>query len=180
MLALAAAGLLAFGVFGQVLGARVGTYIGRENLILIWLNALELSQTQMKAVLELVEELLPLREQILGMQEKLHDDLLKFTGSTRELRELLSSYQTELRSKLQALEEKFVSGLKKILTVSQWERLQGGFIKEEKGLRTWPGPNRRATPPSAARIELLRGLTLIRLLPDLQEALAAKLAVLEK
>ena len=73
------------------------------------------------------------------MQEKLHEDLLKFTGTPKELRELLANYQKDLREKLQTLEEKFVSGLKKILTVAQWERLTRAFPKSESlsPLRAW-------------------------------------------
>ncbi|MCS7240498.1 MAG: hypothetical protein NZ651_04560 [Candidatus Bipolaricaulota bacterium] len=177
---------LSFGVFGQVLGARVVGYLGRENLVLLWINALELSQAQMKDLLKLVDEVLPLRDEIVNMQEKFHEDLLKFTGTARELRELLGSYQKELREKLQTLEEKFTSGLKKILTVSQWERLQHGLLGGEENAprsmrpRAWVGPERKTTPLGPAIRMELRGLTLVRLLPDLREALIAKLAALEK
>ncbi|MBC7221760.1 hypothetical protein H5T56_02040 [Candidatus Bipolaricaulota bacterium] len=179
------AGLLALGGFGQVLGARVGGYIGRENLVLLWLNALELSPAQIKALLSLVDELMPLREEIVTMPEKLHEDLLAFTGTQKELRELLASYQKELREKLQTLEDEFISGLKKILTVAQWERLRAGVVGERKPqvlerlrFRAFPQDQRAFPQVPALRIDLLRGMTLVRFLPDLKEALTAKLAAI--
>lgn len=179
------AGLLALGGFGQVLGARVGGYIGRENLVLLWLNALELSPAQIKALLSLVDELMPLREEIVTMPEKLHEDLLAFTGTQKELRELLASYQKELREKLQTLEDEFISGLKKILTVAQWERLRAGVVGERKPqvlerlrFRAFPQDQRPFPQVPALRIDLLRGMTLVRFLPDLKEALTAKLAAI--
>jgi len=177
--------LLTVGAFGQALGARVGGYIGRENLVLIWINALELTPAQMKALLALVEELLPLREEIVNMPDKLHEDLLAFTGTPKELRELLAAYQKELREKLQTLEDKFVAGLKRILTVAQWERLQRGILGEEprerirERARVAPRflPEKPLAPQAlpALRLDLLRGLSLVRLLPTLQEVLSAKL-----
>jgi len=184
-LGLGVAALLTFGAFGQVLGSRVGGFLGRENLALLWINVLELTPAQMKELLKLVDELLPLRDEILSMQEKLHEDLLKFTGTPAELRELLGTYQKDLREKLQALEEKFVSGLKKILTVAQWERLTRG-IPEERRLAPYPrfAPRFgwRGAPQAmpAAPAFPLRGLTLVRFLPDLRDALAAKIEALEK
>ncbi len=177
--------LLTVGAFGQALGARVGGYIGRENLALIWINALELTPAQMKALLALVEELLPLREEIVNMPDKLHEDLLAFTGTPKELRELLAAYQKELREKLQTLEDKFVAGLKRILTVAQWERLQRGILgempRERIRARARVAPRflpRKPLAPQALpalRLDLLRGLSLVRLLPTLQEVLSAKL-----
>lgn len=177
--------LLTVGAFGQALGARVGGYIGRENLVLIWINALELTPAQMKALLALVEELLPLREEIVNMPDKLHEDLLAFTGTPKELRELLAAYQKELREKLQTLEDKFVAGLKRILTVAQWERLQRGILgempRERIRARARVAPRflpRKPLAPQALpalRLDLLRGLSLVRLLPTLQEVLSAKL-----
>lgn len=186
-LGVAFATLLTFGAFGQIVGARLGGYLGQENLVLIWLNALELSPAQMKALLALVEELLPLREEIVNMPEKLHEELLAFQGSAKELRELLASYQKELGEKLRSLEDKFVSGLKKILTVAQWERLKLGLRVEERVRdrmkeRMAPGaaPMRpiQPEPLPALRLDLLRGMTLVRLLPTLQEVLSAKLEAL--
>lgn len=182
--------LLALGAFGQALGAQVAEPLGRENLVLIWINALELTPDQMKALLKLAEELMPLREEILAMPEKLYEELLAFTGTPKELRELLAAYQKELREKLQALEDKFASGLKKILTVAQWERLRRGLLPEEPlegergrerlAPRFAPGrPFRPAVPP-LPRLELFRGLALVRLLPTLQEVLEAKLEALGK
>jgi hypothetical protein len=184
-LGLAALGLVTFGAFGQGPGAHLGAGVGRENLLLIWINALELSPTQMKAVLALVDELMPLREEIVAMPEKLHADLLTFTGTGKELRELLSSYQKELREKLRALEEKFVAGLKKILTVAQWEaqweRVKARLLPAEKpevSLRGAPVGRPRAPARPLVRVDFLRGMTLVRVLPDLREVLAAKLEAL--
>ncbi len=183
---IALAALLTLGGFSQALGARVGGYLGRENLVLLWLNAMELSAAQMKALLSLVDELMPLREEIVAMPEKLHEDLLSFTGTQKELRELLSSYQKELREKLQTLEDKFVSGLKKILTVAQWERLQAGLFGEERpkvperlGFRAFPQDRRGLPRELAPKLDLLRGMALVRVLPDLKEALTAKLAAIK-
>ena len=184
-LGLGVAALLTFGAFGQILGGRVEGFLGRENLALLWINALELTPAQMKELLKLVDELMPLRDEILSMQEKLHEDLLKFTGTPKELRELLGAYQKDLREKLQALEEKFVSGLKKILTVAQWERLTRGISQERRpepsprfGLRFgWRGaPQAMPLAPAFP----FRGLALVRFLPDLRDALEAKLEALEK
>lgn len=196
-LGLAFATLLAFGAFGQVVGPRLGGYLGQENLVLIWLNALELSPAQMKALLALVEELLPLREEIVNMPEKLHEELLAFQGSAKELRELVASHQKELREKLQTLEDKFISGLKKILTVAQWERLRFGLrleeqarirdqardrVKEQLRLapRGAPGRPIQPQPLPEMRLDLLRGMALVRFLPTLQEVLSAKLEALGK
>lgn len=157
--------------------------MGRENLVLLWLNALELSPAQMKSLLSLVDEVLPLRNDIVAMPEKFHEDLLRFTGTSQELRTLLSAYQKELREKLVTLENKFVAGLKRILTVAQWERLQAGIFQglvspprlRDRGVpRTWF----RAPRIPELRVDLLRGMTLVRLLPDLREVLAAKIEVL--
>ena len=68
-LGLGVAALLTFGAFGQVLGGRVGGFLGRENLALLWINVLELTPAQMKELLKLVDELMPLRDEILSMQE---------------------------------------------------------------------------------------------------------------
>jgi len=184
-LGLGVAALLTFGAFGQILGGRVGGFLGRENLALLWINALELTPAQMKELLKLVDELMPLRDEILSMQEKLHEDLLKFTGTPKELRELLGAYQKDLREKLQALEKKFVSGLKKILTVAQWERLTRGIFQErraEPSPRFGPRFGWRGAPQAMplAPAFLLRGLALVRFLPDLRDALEAKLEALEK
>lgn len=188
----ALAALLTFGAFGQALGMRLGGYLGRENLVLIWLNALELSPAQMKALLALVEGLLPLREEIVNMPEELHEELLVFQGTPKELRELLVSYGKKLQEKVGTLENKFISGLKKILTVAQWERLQRGILWEEprapmregEGRRVVPRPQpeRPVQPPAypAPRLELLRGMALVRLLPTLHEVLSAKLEALGK
>ncbi|MCS7217063.1 MAG: hypothetical protein NZ924_05265 [Candidatus Bipolaricaulota bacterium] len=176
--------LLALGAFGQALGARGAEPLGRETLVLLWINALELTPDQMKALLRLTEELMPLREEILAMPEKLYEKLLAFTGTPKELRELLAAYQKELQEKLQALEDKFTSGLKKILTVAQWERLRHGIFVEpeprgrERLPRIIPEPPLRPEPPLLLRLELLRGMALVRLLPTLQEVLTAKLEVL--
>ena len=184
-LGLGVAALLTFGAFGQVLGGRVGSLLGRENLALVWINALELTPAQMKDLLKLVNDLMPLRDEILSMQEKLHEDLLKFTGTPKELRELLANYQKDLREKLQTLEEKFVSGLKKILTVAQWERLTRGLSEERKpepAPRVGPRFEWRGAPramPTAPAFPL-RGLMLVRFLPDLRDALEAKIEALEK
>lgn len=184
-LGLGFATLLTFGAFGQVLGGRVGTILGRENLALILINALELTPAQMKDLLKLVDELMPLRDEIISMQEKLHEDLLKFTGTPKELRELLGDYQRDFREKLQTLEEKFIAGLKKILTVVQWEKLTRGIFPERK-----PEPTPRFGPrfgwrgaPQVMPLTTtfpLRGLMLVRFLPDLRDALAAKIEALEK
>ncbi|MFN3346519.1 MAG: hypothetical protein ACK42E_01725 [Candidatus Bipolaricaulaceae bacterium] len=193
-LGLVFATLLTFGAFGQVVGPRLGRYLGQENLVLIWLNVLELSPAQMKAMLELVEELLPLREEIVAMPEKLHEELLAFQGSAKELRELLATYQKDLREKLQSLEDQFVSGLKKILTVAQWERMKQGLPLEEpripermrERMGTTPAPRAAPVPPARPkamgepRLDLLRGMIIVRLLPTLQEVLSAKLAALGK
>ena len=184
-LGLGVAALLTLGAFGQVLGGRVGGFLGRENLVLLWINVLELTPAQMKELLKLADELMPLRDEILSMQEKLHEDLLKFTGTPKELRELLGAYQKDLQEKLQALEKKFVSGLKKILTVAQWERLTRGISQERRpepsprfGLRFgWRGaPQAMALAPAFP----FRGLALVRFLPNLRDALEAKLEALEK
>lgn len=186
-LSVAALALLAVGGLGQVLGARLGGYIGQENLALLWINALELSAEQMKSLLALVDELMPLRDEILGMPDKLHEDLISFTGTPKELRELLASYQKELQGKLQALEDKFVAGLKKILTLAQWEKLRVGLnlgerarVPERFGFRAAPYGRFTAPKEPSVRIDLLRGMTLVRFLPSLKEALTAKLEALGK
>jgi hypothetical protein len=184
-LGLGVAALLTFGAFGQVLGGRVGSLLGRENLALVWINALELTPAQMKDLLKLVNDLMPLRDEILSMQEKLHEDLLKFTGTPKELRELLANYQKDLREKLQALEEKFVAGLKKILTVAQWERLTRGLSEERKpepAPRMGPRFGWRGAPRAMPKAPAFpwRGLMLVRFLPDLRDALEAKIEALEK
>lgn len=186
-LSVAALALLAVGGLGQVLGARLGGYIGQENLALLWINALELSTEQMKSLLALVDELMPLRDEIAGMPDKLHEDLISFTGTTKELRELLASYQKELQGKLQALEDKFVAGLKKILTVAQWEKLRVGLnlgerarVPERFRFRALPYGRFTAPKEPSVRIDLLRGMTLVRFLPSLKEALTAKLEALGK
>lgn len=179
---------LAFGAFGQVWEGRLGSYLGQENFVLIWLNSLGLSQEQLEQLLLLVEELLPLREEIVNMPEKLHEELLSFTGSGTELRELLSSYREELEEKLAELEERFSSGLKNILTVSQWERLRSGLlreagpIREREMLRLRAAPGRwapRAIEVYPAQPDFLRGMTLVRLLPTLREVVEAKLQALK-
>lgn len=197
-LSAAFASLLAVGALGQLVGPGLGRYLGQENLVLIWINALELSPAQMKALLALVEELLPLREEIVNMPEKLHEELLAFQGSPKELRELLASYQKELREKLRSLEDRFVSGLKRILTVAQWERMKQGFrverwtplqerLRERIGPRGTPSqripPQPRLKLPQPRlemRLDLLRGMALVRFLPTLQEVLSAKLEALGK
>jgi len=186
-LSVAALALLAVGGLGQVLGTRLGGYIGQENLALLWINALELSAEQMKSLLALVDELMPLRDEIAGMPDKLHEDLISFTGTTKELRELLASYQKELQEKLQALEDKFVAGLKKILTVAQWEKLRVGLnvgerarVPERFGFRALPYGRFTTPREPSVRIDLLRGMTLVRFLPSLKEALTAKLEALGK
>jgi len=186
-LSVAALALLAVGGLGQVLGTRLGGYIGQENLALLWINALELSAEQMKSLLALVDELMPLRDEIAGMPDKLHEDLISFTGTTKELRELLASYQKELQEKLQALEDKFVAGLKKILTVAQWEKLRVGLnvgerarVPERFRFRALPYGRFTAPKEPSVRIDLLRGMTLVRFLPSLKEALTAKLEALGK
>ncbi len=189
VLSAAMASLLAVGAFGQMVGAGLGRYLGQENLVLIWINALELSPAQMKALLALVEELLPLREEIVNMPEKLHEELLAFQGSPKELRELLASYQRELGKKLRSLEDKFVAGLKRILTVAQWERMRQGIRVEERAPlqerlrermvpRGVPGQPRRPQLPPDMRLDLLRGIALVRFLPTLHEVLSAKLEAL--
>ncbi|MEN3010110.1 MAG: hypothetical protein ABDI20_03890 [Candidatus Bipolaricaulaceae bacterium] len=182
--------LLTLGAFGQALGARVAEHLGRENLVLIWINALELTPDQMKALLKLTEELMPLREEILAMPEQLYEKLLAFTGTPKELRELLHAHTKAWQERVQALEDKFVAGLKKILTVAQWERLRRGLLPEEP-LERERGPERlaprfaperpfRPEVPPLPRLELFRGLALVRLLPTLQEVLEAKLEALGK
>ncbi len=189
VLSAAMASLLAVGAFGQMVGAGLGRYLGQENLVLIWINALELSPAQMKALLALVEELLPLREEIVNMPEKLHEELLAFQGSPKELRELLASYQRELGKKLRSLEDKFVAGLKRILTVAQWERMRQGIRVEERAPlqerprermvpRGVPGQPLRPQLPPDMRLDLLRGIALVRFLPTLHEVLSAKLEAL--
>jgi|YelNatPaOPRAMG01_1025707.scaffolds.fasta_scaffold42420_4 hypothetical protein len=179
-LGLGVAALLTFGAFGQVLGGRVDSLLGRENVALVLINTLELTPAQMKELLKLVDELMPLRNEIVAMPDKLHEDLVKFTGKPQELRELLSNYQKDLREKLQNLEDKFTAGLKKILTVEQWERLTRGILSEGKAA---PQPRfgwRGAPRATNLRLDLGRGLTLVRFLPDLRDALAAKIEALEK
>jgi hypothetical protein len=179
-LGLGVAALLTFGAFGQVLGGRVDSLLGRENVALVLINTLELTPAQMKELLKLVDELMPLRNEIVAMPDKLHEDLVKFTGKPQELRELLSNYQKDLREKLQNLEDKFTAGLKKILTVEQWERLTRGILSEGKAV---PQPRfgwRGAPRATNLRLDLGRGLTLVRFLPDLRDALAAKIEALEK
>lgn len=180
VLGLAVTSFLALGALGQTVGPKLTGYIGRENLALIWINYLALSPEQMKSLLSLVEELLPLCDEILAMPEKLHEDLLKFKGERADLRALLSSYQKDLREKLETLEKKFVNGLKGILTVSQWEAMQKR-LAQESGRPPFPRERwtfqGRETP---FRIDLLRGMTLVRFLPDLKEALEAKLETLAK
>lgn len=178
VLGLAAASFLSMGALGQTVGPKLAGYIGRENLALIWINYLELSPEQMKSLLSLVEELLPLRDEIVAMPEKLHEDLLKFRGEGADLKELLSSYQKDLREKLDTLEKKFINGLKGILTVRQWEALLRGLAPE--GRRPFFSRQRGAFPRHEPpfRMDFLRGMTLVRFLPDLKEALEAKLKTL--
>lgn len=171
---------LAFGGLGQMSQAPLLGHLGRETLALLWINALELTPSQMKELLSLVDELMPLRDEIVAMPEKLHEDLLQFTGEPRKLRELLAAHQKTLREKLEALTDKFTSGLKKILTVAQWERLSRGLPRKEGigapqhfGFGRRMGPMPRGFP--GARLDLWRGMNLVRFLPDLREALAAKL-----
>jgi len=173
--------LLTLGAFGQTLVERVAGAFDRETQALLWINALELTTAQMKDLLKLVDELMPLRDEIVAMPDKLHEDLVKFTGKPQELRELLSNYQKDLREKLQALEDKFTAGLKKILTVEQWERLTRGILSEGKATPQ-PRFSWRVAPRALPilRMDLGRGLTLVRFLPDLRDALAAKIEALEK
>jgi len=191
---LGVAALLTLGAFGQTFVDRVAGAFDRETRALLWINALELTTAQMKELLKLADELMPLRDEILAMPDKLHEDLVRFTGKPRELRDLLSNYQKDLREKLQTLEDKFTAGLKKILTVEQWDRLTRGILSEGKAapqtffgwrkapralptLRPWREAP-RALP--TLRPDLGRGLTLVRFLPALRDALAAKIEALEK
>ncbi len=179
-LGLAVTSFLTMGALGQTVGPKLAGYIGRENLALIWINYLQLSPEQMKSLLSLVEELLPLRDEIVTMPEKFHEDLLKFKGERADLKELLSSYQKDLREKLATLEKKFINGLKGILTVSQWEEWQKGLVPEGRQhsfpRQRWASPGREPL----FRIDFLRGMILVRFLPDLKEALEAKLETLAK
>ncbi|MGQ9700699.1 MAG: hypothetical protein ACUVQS_06580 [Candidatus Bipolaricaulaceae bacterium] len=196
VLGMTVAGLLALGAFGEVGMPWADGHMNAENLVLIAISALELSPSQMEALLQWVEGLLPLREEIVRMPEKLHEELLKFTGSAAELRQMLQDYQAALREKLQALEAKFLTGLKKILTVAQWERLQRGFglaeqervrerlreeVRKRRLLRErWAPQPEVGRPLPGFGLELWRGMSLVRILPILQEALAAKLEALGK
>ncbi len=172
--------------FAQPWTSRIGRPMATETLVLIWISALELSPVQMESLLSLVDELMPLHDEIVGMPEKFHEDLLKFTGTAKELRELLSMYHKELQEKLQDLEEKFVAGLKKILTVAQWERLQRGLSLDErqpalgKSLAWRPAPRVQSERPLLGlRLELWRGMALVRIFPILREALADKLSAVK-
>lgn len=186
VLGLAAAGLVTMGALGQVWAPKMAGYMSQENLVLIVISALELSQSQMESLLSLVEELMPLRDEIAKMPEKLHEVLVKFAGTVEELRQLLRAHQAQLQEKLQTLEKKFVAGLKKILTVAQWERLQRGFgvteqarVRERMPLRKrWAPQPEEERPLLGFGLELWRGMSLVRILPILQEVLAAKLEVL--
>lgn len=195
VLGLAAAGLVTMGALGQVWAPKTRGYMSQENLVLVVISALKLSQSQMEALLSLVEELRPLRDEIAKMPEKLHEELVKFRGTVEGLRKLLRAHQVQLQEKLQTLEEKFVAGLKEILTVAQWERLQRGFgLVEQERVRErlserlreqvrgrrllrerWAPQPEVGGPLPGFGLELWRGMKLVRILPILQEALAAKL-----
>lgn len=186
ILGLTLAGILGGMAFAQPWPMRLGASMPTETFVLIWISALELSSAQMESLLKLVDELMPLRDEIAGMPEKFHEDLLRFTGTTEELRELLSAYRNELQEKLQTLEDKFADGLKKILTVAQWEKLQRDLLLEEgpalrKTPTWWRGAPRAQPerPTLGVRLELWRGMTLVRILPVLKEALADKLAAVK-
>lgn len=186
VLGLVAAGLVTMGALGQVWAPKVAGYMSQENLVLIAISTLELSRSQMESLLSLVEELMPLRDEIANMPEKLHEELVKFAGTVEELRQLLRAHQAQLQEKLQSLEKKFGAGLKEIITVAQWEKLQRGFgvteqarVKERIPLRKrWAPQPEEERPLRGFGPELWRGMSLVRNLPILQEVLAAKLEAL--
>ncbi|MCR4391752.1 MAG: hypothetical protein NUV94_02980 [Candidatus Acetothermia bacterium] len=138
-IAVGLAGVVAVGGLASVAGGgRLGT-CGEGIGALVVINALELSQDQMKALVALTQELMPLRDEILAGKDVLKEKLIAFQGTPEELKGLLQEFLAWERELVQAFADKALDGIKGILTVRQWERLRDGLgLLSEGGLRLRP------------------------------------------
>lgn len=121
-IAVGLAGVVAVGGLASIVGGGFGSR-GEGIGALVVINALELSQDQMKALLALTQELMPLREEILAGEDALKEKLIAFQGTPEELKGLLQESWAGERELVQAFADKALDGIKGILTARQWERL---------------------------------------------------------
>ncbi len=193
--ALAVVGLTAFAAVGGFGGKGFwGRGVGARGEIgaLLMINALELSEEQMQALLELTAELAPLREQILAREDELKAKLIAFKGTRAELQTLLKEFRDETQKMMEEFADKAVAGLQEILTEEQWNLIGWGvrarvgaqlapMARGRMPLRGMPmGPWSRAPRWEEVRTQLQeRGaaLWLFRHLPELESALKAKLGL---
>ena len=198
--ALAVVGLTAFAAVGGFGGkGMLGKGERGEIMPLIVINALELTEQQMKDLLTLTNELSPLRDKILAREDELKAKLIVFKGTRTELEEMLKAFREETQKMVGEFADKAAAGLKEILTEEQldaiWNRGKQAIqerlapmAKRARGMLplVLRGRAGQVAPlKEAPKLEELRtqlrekgaAMWLFRHLPELEAALRAKLGM---